>query len=74
MLRVSIPRFRRDAYLIDAALLKGHVSSGVTLSAKNLFGASQASTPTGTRTRMTVSVTIATVRQVTPAFVDYLGP
>jgi hypothetical protein len=27
------------AYLIDAALLKGHVSSGVTLCAKNLFGA-----------------------------------
>ena len=27
------------AYLIDVALLKGHVSSGVTLSAKNLFGA-----------------------------------
>src|ERR1700739_4152383 len=26
-------------YLIDAALLKGHVSSGVTLCAKNLFGA-----------------------------------
>jgi hypothetical protein len=26
------------AYLIDAALLKGHVSSGVTLCAKNLFG------------------------------------
>jgi len=26
-------------YLIDAALLKGHVSQGVTLSAKNLFGA-----------------------------------
>jgi hypothetical protein len=25
-------------YLIDAALLKGHVSSGVTLCAKNLFG------------------------------------
>jgi hypothetical protein len=27
------------AYLIDAALLKGHVSSGVSLCAKNLFGA-----------------------------------
>jgi hypothetical protein len=27
------------AYLIDAALLKAHVSSGVTLCAKNLFGA-----------------------------------
>jgi hypothetical protein len=27
------------SYLIDAALLKGHVSSGVTLCAKNLFGA-----------------------------------
>ncbi len=27
------------AYLIDVALLKGHVSSGVTLCAKNLFGA-----------------------------------
>ena len=27
------------AYLIDAAVLKGHVSSGVTLNAKNLFGA-----------------------------------
>ncbi len=27
------------AYLIDAALLKGHVSTGVTLCAKNLFGA-----------------------------------
>jgi hypothetical protein len=26
-------------YLIDAALLKGHVSSGITLCAKNLFGA-----------------------------------
>jgi hypothetical protein len=26
-------------YLIDAALLKGHVSTGVTLCAKNLFGA-----------------------------------
>ncbi len=26
-------------YLIDASLLKGHVASGVTLSAKNLFGA-----------------------------------
>jgi Domain of unknown function (DUF362) len=26
------------SYLIDAALLKGHVSSGVTLGAKNLFG------------------------------------
>jgi hypothetical protein len=27
------------AYLIDAAVLKGHVYTGVTLSAKNLFGA-----------------------------------
>jgi hypothetical protein len=27
------------SYLIDAALLKGHVSSGITLCAKNLFGA-----------------------------------
>ena len=27
------------AYLIDAAVLRGHVSSGVTLCAKNLFGA-----------------------------------
>jgi hypothetical protein len=27
------------AYLIDASLLKGHVGSGVTLSAKNYFGA-----------------------------------
>jgi hypothetical protein len=27
------------SYLIDAALLKGHVSSGVSLCAKNLFGA-----------------------------------
>jgi hypothetical protein len=27
------------AYLIDAAILKGHVSSGVSLCAKNLFGA-----------------------------------
>jgi hypothetical protein len=27
------------AYVIDAALLKGHVGSGVTLCAKNLFGA-----------------------------------
>ena len=27
------------AYLIDAALPKGHVSSGVSLCAKNLFGA-----------------------------------
>jgi hypothetical protein len=42
------------SYLIDAALLKGHVSSGVTLCAKNLFGATSI-IPTGTRMRTMAS-------------------
>jgi hypothetical protein len=60
------------AYLIDAALLKGHVSSGVTLCAKNLFGATSIYTDwhknahDGFRHNSDGSSSYA-------AFVDYLG-
>ena len=60
------------AYLIDAALLKGHVSSGVTLSAKNLFGATSIFTDwhknahDGFRHNSDGSASYS-------AFVDYLG-
>ena len=37
------------AYLIDAAVLRAHVSSGVTLCAKNLFGATSINTRAGAR-------------------------
>ena len=60
------------AYLIDAALLKGHVSSGVTLCAKNLFGATSIdpdwhkNAHDGFRHNVDCSASYA-------AFVDYLG-
>ena len=60
------------AYLIDAALLKGHVSSGVTLCAKNLFGATSIFTDwhknahDGFRHNSDGSASYS-------AFVDYLG-
>jgi uncharacterized protein DUF362 len=60
------------AYLIDAALLKGHVSSGVTLCAKNLFGATSIDTDwhknahDGFRHNSDGSASYS-------AFVDYLG-
>jgi Domain of unknown function (DUF362) len=59
-------------YLIDAALLKGHVSSGVTLCAKNLFGATSIdpdwhkNAHDGFRHNVDGSASYA-------AFVDYLG-
>jgi len=59
-------------YLINAALLKGHVSSGVTLSAKNLFGATSIYTDwhknahDGFRHNSDGSASYS-------AFVDYLG-
>jgi hypothetical protein len=60
------------AYLIDAALLKGHVSSGVTLCAKNLFGATSINPDwhknahDGFRHNIDGSASYS-------AFVDYLG-
>jgi hypothetical protein len=60
------------AYLIDAALLKGHVSSGVSLCAKNLFGATSIFTDwhknahDGFRHNADGSASYA-------AYVDYLG-
>jgi hypothetical protein len=60
------------AYLIDAALLKGHVSSGVSLCAKNLFGATSIFTDwhknahDGFRHNSDGSASYA-------AYVDYLG-
>jgi hypothetical protein len=48
------------AYLIDAALPKGHASSGATLCAKNLSGA-QASIPTGAKTRTTAFLPTMTI-------------
>lgn len=59
-------------YLIDAALLKGHVSSGVTLCAKNLFGATSINPDwhknahDGFRHNLDGSASYS-------AFVDYLG-
>jgi hypothetical protein len=59
-------------YLIDASLLKGHVSSGVTLSAKNLFGATSINPDwhknahDGFRHNVDGSASYS-------AFVDYLG-
>jgi uncharacterized protein (DUF362 family) len=59
-------------YLIDAALLKGHVSSGVTLCAKNLFGATsinpdwRKNAHDGFRHNIDGSASYS-------AFVDYLG-
>jgi len=42
--RDSIPTVVEAAYIIDAAVLRAHVSSGVTLCAKNLFGATSINT------------------------------
>src|SRR5580698_4175134 len=60
------------SYLIDAALLKGHVSSGVSLCAKNLFGATSIdpdwhkNAHDGFRHNLDGSASYA-------VFVDYLG-
>jgi Domain of unknown function (DUF362)/Carbohydrate binding module (family 6) len=59
-------------YLIDASVLKGHVSSGVTLSAKNLFGL----TSIDPDWRKNDHHGFAPKRDGTPsysAFVDFLG-
>jgi hypothetical protein len=59
-------------YVIDASVLKGHVSSGVTLSAKNLFGL----TSIDPDWHKNAHNGFAPKRDGTPsysAFVDYLG-
>jgi hypothetical protein len=59
-------------YLIDAALLKGHVSSGVTLCAKNLFGALSID-PDWHRTPTMVSVTVKMANLFIPPSPTFSG-
>ena len=61
------------SYLIDAAVLRAHVSSGVTLCAKNLFGATSINADLAQeRTRWFPSLQ-RWFGKLLPAFTDYLG-